>query len=164
MWGANFLGSRLVGDESIGRAFMPRDIYRHFDIRAVLAGANCLGSERHLLAGCVGLCAAALAFALPQSALAGTYVVRTCGEQGDNLATAFNIERLTLKMFARRGCNIAGKGKRGMLTGNLFRKGGRVRRGSEGRAVINAPQGASFVGLKWAGEVYWSGPRCGVDS
>jgi len=95
-----------------------------------------------------------LALALPQSALAGTYVVRTCGEQGDNLATAFNIERLTLKMFARRGCNIAGKGKRGMLTGNLFRKGGRVRRGSEGRVVINAPQGASFVGLKWAGEVY----------
>jgi len=130
---------------------MPRDI-RHRS-REASAALKSVWSRRWP-ATALAIVGAVVAGVLPHDASAGTYVVRTCGERGDNLASAFNIERLTVRMFARRGCNIAGKGKRGLYTGNLYRKGGRVRRGSEGRVVINAPQGASFVGLKWAGEVY----------
>nr|HZJ05018.1 hypothetical protein [Nocardioidaceae bacterium] len=94
------------------------------------------------------------AVGLSSNAAAGTYVVKTCGEKGDNRAAAFNLERLTVRMFVRRGCNAVGQGKRGLLTRNSYQRGGRIRRGSEARLVMNAPQGASFAALKWAGEIY----------
>jgi len=100
------------------------------------------------------VCGGLSLFALTDNSFAGTYVVKSCGEQGDNRATAFNLERLTVRMFVRRGCNAVGRGKRGLLTRNSYARGGRVSRGSEARMVMNAPPGATFVGLKWAGEVY----------
>ena len=99
-------------------------------------------------------CGALSLFALTDNSFAGTYVVKSCGEQGDNRAAAFSLERLTVRMFIRRGCNAVGRGKRGLLTRNSYARGGRVSRGSEARMVMNAPPGATFVGLKWAGEVY----------
>jgi len=102
----------------------------------------------------VAVASVLLVLGLPSAATAGTYVVKSCGEQGDNRATAFNLERLTVRMFVRRGCNAVGRGKRGLLTRNSYARGGRVSRGSEARMVMNAPPGATFVGLKWAGEVY----------
>lgn len=134
---------------------MPRQI-REFPIavRPTEEGFAGVRFKRCSAVACLITAIGLVAAALPSDAAAGTYVVKSCGEKGDNLAGAFNLERLTLRMFARRGCNIVGKGKRGLLTGNFYKKGGRVRRGSEGRFVMNAPQGATFVGLQWAGEVY----------
>ena len=102
----------------------------------------------------VAIASALVALSLPSASVAGTYVVKSCGERGDNRAAAFSLERLTVRMFVRRGCNAVGPGKRGLLTRNSYARGGRVRRGSEARMVMNAPAGATFVGLKWAGEVY----------
>ncbi len=102
----------------------------------------------------VAILSALVSASFSSTATAGTYVVKSCGERGDNRASAFNLERLTVRMFIRRGCNAVGAGKRGLLTRNSYARGGRVRRGSEARMVMNAPPGATFVGLKWAGEVY----------
>ena len=66
----------------------------------------------------VAVASVLLVLGLPSAAGAGTYVVKSCGEQGDNRATAFNLERLTVRMFVRRGCNAVGRGKRGLLTRN----------------------------------------------
>ncbi len=115
------------------------------------------------LVALVILASALITVAGPGLASAGEYTIYSCdatAPQGvpggpDPLATAFAapLSFHTRGMVSDRGgrrCSD-GSGVRGLVTMNAYRRGGTVRKGTRGYYVAQAPAGASFSKVRWAG-------------
>ena len=106
-------------------------------------------ARRCALAG--ALAAVVTALAAP-GALAGEFAVANCQADPTNFSTRAFDQFATRGMRIKRACNPEGPGVRGLITGNVVRRG-QVPRGAVALAMITAPPGTRFTRFRWAGSV-----------
>ena len=100
-----------------------------------------------VVAGTTVVIIAALA-AVP--AVAGEYTVRTCNAAPSFATQAFG-DFATRGMRVRRACNPEGPGARGLIIGNVRRRG-RVKPRARSILALAAPAGAHFKRYSWSGQ------------
>ena len=83
-------------------------------------------------------------------ASAGEYTVRTCNAAPTFATQAFG-DFATRGMRVRRACNPEGPGTRGLIIGNVKRRG-RVKPRARSILALAAPAGAHFKRYSWSGE------------
>jgi hypothetical protein len=127
-----------------------------------------------LVAGAIALASAVLPVALAPApiavgdALAGGYTIYVCDTSppdgvpasNDSFVRAFP-ERFPLAFSTRgmlgtragRRCS-PGRGVRGLVTMNYYRRGGTVPKGTRARYSVTAPGGTRISRLRWAGSTY----------
>lgn len=102
------------------------------------------------------LCAAstfcALACLAPAGASAGSYTVRTCNAAPGVFSTQAFGDFATRGMRVRRACNPEGPGRRGLLVGNVLRRG-RVPFAARSILTLLAPPATHFKRYEWSGEL-----------
>jgi hypothetical protein len=84
------------------------------------------------------------------SALAGQFTVASCQADQLGFTTSAFSDFATRGMDIRRACNPEGPGIRGLVTGNVRRRGA-LPRGSVAMVALSAPAGTSFTTFRWAG-------------
>jgi hypothetical protein len=95
------------------------------------------------------LAASAIALAAP-GASAGEFTISACQADRGNFATVAFDDFATRGMRWKRACNPQGRGLRGLLTGNVVRRG-RVARGARSVFVLDAPPGTVISRYRWSG-------------
>ena len=88
----------------------------------------------------------------PSSAGAAEYPVHNCFADQITYSTQAFDDFATRGMMWRRACSPEGAGRRGLLNGNVIRRG-RVRRGARSYFVMRAPNGTRFGRFTWSGKV-----------
>jgi hypothetical protein len=96
-------------------------------------------------------CALTWLLAVAAPAAAGTYTINACQADRFGFSTQAFGDYATRGMRWKRACNPAGRGLRGLITGNVVRSG-RVARGAQSRFVMDAPVGTRFLSLNWSGK------------
>lgn len=84
------------------------------------------------------------------SATAGEFTISACQADRGNFATGAFDDFATRGMRWKRACNPQGPGLRGLLTGNVVRRG-RVARGARSVLVLDAPPGTVISRYRWSG-------------
>ena len=94
---------------------------------------------------------AALVLAVaPGHARAANYTVGNCTADPTNYNTQAFGDFATRGMKIRRACSPQGDGVRGLIIGNVVRRG-RVKQGARAELVLTAPAGTHFVEYRWSG-------------
>src|SRR4051812_33588177 len=83
-------------------------------------------------------------------ASAANYTVGNCASDPTNYNTQAFGDFATRGMRIRRACSPQGEGVRGLVIGNVVRRGS-VKRGSKAELVLTAPAGTHFVAYRWSG-------------
>jgi hypothetical protein len=83
-------------------------------------------------------------------ASAANYTVGNCVSDPTNYNTQAFGDFATRGMHITRACNPKGEGRRGLIIGNVVRRGS-VKRGSKAELVLTAPPGTQFVEYQWSG-------------
>jgi hypothetical protein len=83
-------------------------------------------------------------------ATAANYTVGNCASDPTNYNTQAFGDFATRGMRIRRACSPQGEGIRGLVIGNVVRRGS-VKRGSKAELVLTAPAGTHFVAYRWSG-------------
>ena len=81
---------------------------------------------------------------------AANYTVGNCASESTNYNTQAFGDFATRGMRIRRACDPKGTGVRGLVIGNVVRRGS-VKRGSRAELVLTAPPGTHFVAYRWSG-------------
>ena len=109
-------------------------------------------SGRLLGRGGVVLAALALlALFRPLGAAAAEYPINNCFADSTTFSTQAFQDFATRGMMWKRACSPEGKGRRGLVTGNVIRSG-RVRRGARSYFILRAPAGTRFGRFTWSGQ------------
>ena len=82
--------------------------------------------------------------------VANEFTINTCQADRAEYSTQAFEDFATRGMMWKRACNPEGGGERGLITGNVVRRG-RVPRGARSYFVLRAPDGTRFTRLRWAG-------------
>ncbi len=94
----------------------------------------------------------ALAMATEVEAAVGpTYKVGNCGADTGSYNTRAFESFATRGMMIRRACYPHRSGTRGLVTGNVVRRGKTVERGAMSQVTMTAPPGTQFTQLDWGG-------------
>ncbi len=96
--------------------------------------------------------ACALPWLVPAGASAGSYTVRTCNAAPGVFSTQAFGDFATRGMRIRRACNPEGPGLRGLLVGNVLRRG-RVPFAARSILTLLAPPATHFKSYEWSGEL-----------
>ncbi len=94
----------------------------------------------------------ALTGIVPGSASAGSYTVRTCNAAPGIFSTQAFGDFATRGMRIRRACDPEGPGRRGLLVGNVPRRG-RVAFAARSILTLIAPPATHFKRYEWSGEL-----------
>jgi len=90
--------------------------------------------------------------AVPSGASAGSYEVSTCNAAPGVFSTQAFGDFATRGMRIRRACNPEGPGRRGLLVGNVLRRG-RVPFAARSILTLVAPPATHFRSYKWSGDL-----------
>ncbi len=90
--------------------------------------------------------------AVPSGASAGSYEVSTCNAAPGVFSTQAFGDFATRGMRIRRACNPEGPGRRGLLVGNVLRRG-RVPFAARSILTLVAPPATHFKSYKWSGDL-----------
>ena len=85
------------------------------------------------------------------SAAAAEYPINNCFADLDTHSSQAFEDFATRGMMWKRACNPEGRGRRGLVTGNVIRSG-RVRRGARSYFILRAPAGTRFGRFTWSGQ------------
>ena len=108
--------------------------------------------RRRVRRGVAALAVCALPFAGgPGSAAAAEYPINNCFADLDTHSSQAFEDFATRGMMWKRACNPEGRGRRGLVTGNVIRSG-RVRRGARSYFILRAPAGTRFGRFTWSGQ------------
>ncbi len=88
----------------------------------------------------------------PAGASAGSYEVSTCNAAPGVFSTQAFGDFATRGMRIRRACNPEGPGRRGLLVGNVLRRG-RVPFAARSILTLVAPPATHFKSYKWSGDL-----------
>ena len=94
---------------------------------------------------------ALLALFRPLGAAAAEYPINNCFADSTTFSTQAFQDFATRGMMWKRACSPEGKGRRGLVTGNVIRSG-RVRRGARSYFILRAPAGTRFGRFTWSGQ------------
>ena len=87
----------------------------------------------------------------PGSAASAEYPINNCFADLDTHSSQAFEDFATRGMMWKRACNPEGRGRRGLVTGNVIRSG-RVRRGARSYFILRAPAGTRFGRFTWSGQ------------